>query len=83
MKRAPARAGRRRLLSPTARSTSHPSSTLTAPPARLAPPACSHQALVKAATQLDRGAIALDTRPQLRAGLALYFLLLHLVALLL
>lgn len=52
----------------------------------LGPAPCSNPrvqpALVRAALQLDRAAIAVDSRPQLRAALALYFLLLHIVALL-
>jgi hypothetical protein len=44
--------------------------------------ACSHPVAVKAATQVDRAAVALDTRPQLRAALVLYLLVLHLLALL-
>jgi hypothetical protein len=44
--------------------------------------ACSHPVAVKAAMQVDRAAVALDTRPQLRAALVLYLLVLHLLALL-
>lgn len=43
---------------------------------------CSHPAVVKGALQLDRAAIALDSRPQLRAALMAYFVLLHALALL-
>lgn len=43
---------------------------------------CSHPALVKGALQLDRAAIALDSRPQLRAAIMAYFVLLHALALL-
>jgi len=77
--------GWRPLLSP--RPPAHlPAWSLTRPthtsclPTRL--PACSNQVLVRGATQLDRAAIALDARPQLRAAVALYFLLLHVFALL-
>lgn len=44
---------------------------------RSLPGPLSHSAVVKAAHQLDRLAVALDTRPQLRAALLLYFVLLH------
>jgi hypothetical protein len=37
--------------------------------------------MLKAAIQLDRAAIAVDSRPQLRAALMLYLMVLHVVAL--
>ena len=43
---------------------------------------CSSPVVVKGATQLDRLSVLLDTRPHLRAALALYLLLLHVLALL-
>lgn len=49
---------------------------------RSLPPPYSHQALVKGALQLDRAAVALDTRPLVRAALLAYFVLLHALALL-
>lgn len=50
-------------------------------PSRL-PSSRSHPVLVKGALQLDRAAIALDARPQLRAAIMAYFVLLHALALL-
>lgn len=49
---------------------------------RSLPPPWSHPAAVKGALHLDRAAVALDTRPQLRAAVAAYVVLLHLMALL-
>ena len=46
---------------------------------RSLPSPISSPVLVRAAHQLDRLAVALDTRPQLRTLLMLYFLLLHLL----
>lgn len=45
-------------------------------------PLCQSEAVVRAARQLDRLAVALDTRPQLRALLVLYFALLHVLVVL-
>lgn len=42
----------------------------------------SQPAAVKGALQLDKAFVQLDQRPQLRAALAAYFVLLHLFALL-
>ena len=49
---------------------------------RSLPPPYSHRALVKAALQVDRAAVALDTRPLVRAAVLAYFILLHALALL-
>ena len=59
-----------------------PTRTHCSPLALPLSPCRSHPLLVKGALQLDRGAVALDTRPLLRAGLAAYLVLLHLLALL-
>jgi hypothetical protein len=52
----------------------------------LPPPISTQPAVMRAATavalQLDKAAIAMDARPQLRAVIMLYFLLLHLFVLL-
>lgn len=46
---------------------------------RSLPAPLSNEYCVKAAHYLDRGAVALDTRPQARAALVLYLLVLHLM----
>jgi hypothetical protein len=49
----------------------------------LFPPTRSTQPLLaRAAHQVDRAAIALDARPQLRAALALYLVVLHVLVVL-
>ena len=48
---------------------------------RSLPSPLSHPFIVQAARELDRGAVALDARPHIRAGLIFYVLLLHVMLL--